>query len=121
MHRLWIALGALAGLSATGLAAWAAHGAPRVLEPSQLASLQSGLALHGWHAPALLAAGLWAERRGGIAHVAAGLIALGLLLFLAGVYSAAIGGRSLGPLAPTGGVVLMAGWAVLGVAAMRRG
>jgi len=121
MHRLWIALGALVGLSATALAAWAAHGAPRVLEPSQLASLQAGLALHGWHAPALLAAGLWAEQRGGLAHLGSGLVALGLLLFLAGVYSAAIAGRSLGPVAPTGGVVLMAGWALLALTAMRRG
>lgn len=121
MHRLWIALGALAGLSATALAAWAAHGAPQLLEPSQRAALQAGLALHGWHAAVLLAAGLWAERRGGLAHAAAGLIALGLLLFLAGVYSAAIAGRSLGPVAPTGGVVLMAGWALLAVTAIRRG
>jgi len=121
MHRIWIACGALAGFTAVALAAWAAHGAPRLLEPPQLASLQAGLAVHGWHAPAMLAVGVWAERRGGLAHVAGGVIALGLLLFLSGVYAAAIAGRSLGPVAPTGGIVLMAGWALLAVTALRRG
>ena len=46
--------------------------------------------------------------------------ALGLLLFCGGVYASAIGGVSLGPVAPVGGSLLMAGWAMLAVSALRR-
>jgi uncharacterized membrane protein YgdD (TMEM256/DUF423 family) len=114
MHRLWIGLGALAGLTAVALSAWAAHAAPRILDPDRLAILHNGIMLQGWHALALLGAGLWAERRGGrLPHLAASAFALGTLLFCAGIYAAALAGRSLGPVAPTGGVLLMLGWALL--------
>lgn len=120
MHRLWIALGAMTGLGAVALAAWATHAGPALLDPARLTTLQAGLAVQGWHAPALLAAGIWTERRGGLAHAAAGLIAAGLALFLAGLYAAALGRLSLGPTAPVGGVVLMLGWLLLAVSAFRR-
>jgi uncharacterized membrane protein YgdD (TMEM256/DUF423 family) len=114
MHRIWIGLGALAGLAAVALSAWAAHAAPRTLDAPRLAMLDSALTMQGWHALALLFAGLWADRRDGILpHLAAGGIALGMLLFCGAVCSAAIGGVSLGPVAPAGGVLLMAGWALL--------
>jgi uncharacterized membrane protein YgdD (TMEM256/DUF423 family) len=121
MHRTWIALGALAGLVAVALAAWAAHAGPRALEPARLAALDRALVLQGWHAPALLAAGLWAERRGGILpHIAAGGLALGTLLFCGAVYASALGGVSFGPVAPTGGMMMMAGWALLLLSAVLR-
>ena len=121
MHRIWLALGALAGLTAVGLAAWAAHGAPARLDAARLAMLGNGLQMQGWHALALLAAGLWAERRGGLLPQLAGAaFALGLILFCGGVYAQAIGGVSLGPVAPTGGTVLMLGWLLLLVSALWR-
>jgi uncharacterized membrane protein YgdD (TMEM256/DUF423 family) len=119
MHRLWLALGALAGLGAVALSAWAAHGAR--LDPGRLAALQSGITMQGWHALALLATGLLAERRGGLPVQLAGAgFALGMLLFCGALYAAAIGGVSLGGVAPVGGVLLMLGWASLFVAALRR-
>lgn len=121
MHRLWIGLGGIAGGTAVALAAWAAHAAPAALDPPQLATLQAGLAVQGWHAPALLAIGVWSERRGGLAHVAAAALAVGLALFLAGLYAAALARLSLGPVAPIGGLVLIAGWALVALAALRRG
>ena len=121
MHRLWIALGALAGLTAVGLAAWAAHGAPARLDPARLGMLANGIQMQGWHALALLATGLWAERRGGaLVHLAGAGFALGLILFCGGVYAVAIGGVSLGSVAPVGGVTLMAAWALLGLSALVR-
>lgn len=121
MHRIWLALGALAGLAAVGLAAWAAHGAPGRLDPARLAALANGIQQQGWHALALLAVGLWAERRGGVlAHLAGGAFACGLLLFCGGVYAAAIGGVSLGAVAPSGGLLLMLGWALLFVSVVWR-
>jgi len=121
MHRLWIAFGALAGLVAVALSAWAAHAAPQRLDPAHLAMLQSGITLQGWHALALLGTGLWAERRGGwLPHLAAAGFTLGMLLFCAGVYGAAVGHVSLGPVAPTGGTLLMAGWGLLFLSAAWR-
>ncbi|SDB71150.1 DUF423 domain-containing protein [Belnapia rosea] len=119
MHRLWLALGALAGLTAVGLAAWAAHGAPARLDAARLAMLANGIQMQGWHALALLATALWAERRGGVlVHLAGAGFALGLILFCGGVYAVAIGGVSLGAMAPAGGITLMAAWALLGLSAV---
>ena len=119
MHRLWLVLGALFGLGAVALSAWAAHAAPTRLEPRALAALGNGITMQGWHALALIAAALWAERRGGaLPHVAAAGFALGLLLFCGGVYASALGGISLGPVAPLGGVTLMAAWGVLAASAL---
>ncbi len=121
MYRLWIALGALAGLGAVALSAWAAHGAPRVMDGARLAMLDRAVTMQGWHALALLAVALWAERRGGrLPHLAAAAMALGMLLFCGTVYALAIGGVSLGRAAPAGGMLMMAGWALLGASALRR-
>ncbi|MDO9707996.1 DUF423 domain-containing protein [Paracraurococcus lichenis] len=121
MHRLWLALGALFGLGAVALSAWAAHGAPARLDAHALVALDNGITMQGWHALALLGAALWAERRGGaLPHVAAAGFALGLLLFCTGVYASAIGGVSLGPVAPLGGIMLMAAWGVLAASALVR-
>jgi uncharacterized membrane protein YgdD (TMEM256/DUF423 family) len=119
MSRIWIALGGIAGLLAVGMAAWAAHGLPQRLDPARLAMVHSAVTQQGWHALALLAAGLLEPRFGWPARLAGLGFALGLLLFCGAVYAAALGGVSLGPVAPTGGMLLMAGWACLVVAALR--
>jgi uncharacterized membrane protein YgdD (TMEM256/DUF423 family) len=121
MHRLWLTLGALFGLGAVALSAWAAHGAPARLDARALMALDNGIRMQGWHALALVGAALWAERRGGtLPHVAAGGFALGLLLFCGAVYASAIGGVSLGPVAPLGGVTLMVAWGLLAASAVVR-
>jgi len=119
MHRLWLASGAVAGAVAVALAAWLAHGAPVRLDSARLGMAQNAAAMLGLHAPALLAVGLWAERRGGLPHAAGGAFALGLLLFCAGVF-ASVAGVRLGPVAPVGGSLLIAGWLLLLPAALRR-
>jgi len=121
MSRLFLLLGALSGLTAVGLAAWAAHGAPAQLDPGRLAMLRNGIEMQGWHALALLATALWTERhRGVLARLAGFAFALGTLAFCGGVYAAAIGGVSLGPVAPIGGTTLMLGWALLAATALWR-
>lgn len=120
MHRLWLAIGALAGLDAVALSAWAAHGLPHRLEPAALASVQSAITMQGWHALALLATGLMAERGRRLAHVAGAAFTLGMLLFCGTVWWGALTGHSLGPVAPTGGTLLMLGWLALFVAALKR-
>ena len=121
MHRLWLALGALFGLGAVALSAWAAHAAPARLGPQALAALQNGITMQGWHALALVGAALWVARQGGtLPNLAAAGFALGLLLFCGGVYASALGGVSLGPLAPLGGTLLMVAWGLLAASAVIR-
>ncbi|MFC7476528.1 DUF423 domain-containing protein [Dankookia sp. GCM10030260] len=121
MHRLWLFLGAIAGLGAVALSAWAAHGAPARLDARALGALDRGITMQGWHALALVGVALWADRQGGwLPNLAGAGFALGLLLFCGGVYASALGGVSLGPLAPVGGSLLMGGWAMLAASALRR-
>src|ERR687894_3061262 len=120
MHRIWLGAGALAGALAVALSAWLAHGAPAWLDAARLGMVGNAATMLGWHALALLATGLWAERRTGrLPHLAGGAFALGLLLFCGGVFGAAMGAR-LGPAAPVGGSLLIGGWLLLLLAALRR-
>jgi uncharacterized membrane protein YgdD (TMEM256/DUF423 family) len=117
MQRTWIALGALAGLTAVAMAALAAHGAGG-LDPAALAMLRSGIEMQGWHALALLACGLWAPRGGRLADAAAAAFAVGLVLFCGAVYALGLGDVRLGMVAPAGGALLMVGWLLLGLSAV---
>jgi uncharacterized membrane protein YgdD (TMEM256/DUF423 family) len=115
MSRIWMALGAVLGLFAVAMAAYAAHG----LDPVRAALANTGASLGAWHALALIGAGLLAERRRGrMVHVAAGLLACGSLLFSFGLYLRALADLSLGPLVPLGGFTMLLGWGVLAVAAL---
>lgn len=110
MSRLWLILGAFCGLLAVGLSAWAAHG----LDAAQALRVQPALTLQGWHALALLAAGLLAERRPGwLPHAAGACFALGLLGFCGALWWGTLTGQSLGRVAPFGGTALMLGWLLL--------
>ena len=120
MHRVWIVLGALAGLGAVGMAAAAAH-ALTGLSPAMLRATDSAVQMQGWHALALVACGLWAERRGGrLVHAAGAGLAAGLLLFCGAVYALTLSGVSTGPAAPIGGSLLMLGWLLLAASAFAR-
>jgi len=125
MARRWIGLGALAGLLAVAMAALAAHGL-EAIGPARLTMLHNANQMQGWHALALLFCGLWAPRGGRLADAAGAAFTLGLLLFCGAVdtlaltgTSPALGGLSLGVLAPIGGSLLMLGWALLLVSAWR--
>ena len=119
MFRLWILTGALAGLLAVGLSAYAAHGL--ALEPARMRMVENALTQQGWHALALIAVGILADRWGGWAlHGAGAAFLAGMLLFCGAVWVVALSGRSLGPVAPTGGMLLMLGWLLLGLSALIR-
>ena len=116
MQRVWIGLGSLAGLGAVAMAAFAAHA---IDNPSVLHIVSSGVQMQGWHALALVGVGLWAPRGGRLADAAGAAFAVGLVLFCGALYSLALTGVSLGLLAPTGGILLMAGWLLMGASALR--
>lgn len=118
MQRLLWTLGALAGLTAVGMASAAAH-ALNALPPDHLAMIRAALQMHGWHALALLACALWLPR-GGRFTIAAGLcFAAGLLLFCGAVYGQGLGWWHVPLAAPIGGSTLMLGWLLLAVGGLR--
>ena len=119
MYRLWIGLGGLFGAAAVGMAAAAAH-AMAALPPAALRAVESGVQIQGWHALALVACGIWSQRRGGLVHAAAGAFAVGTMLFCGAVYAFGLAGLSLDAVAPTGGLLLMLGWLLLAASALRR-
>lgn len=110
------ALGVVAGLlgaTGVGLAAAAAH-----LDQTRL--LASAAAICLAHAPALLALSL-AAPRGRLGVIGGVMIALGAILFAGDVALLAFVGHGLFPrAAPTGGMLLMAGWLVLSLSALVR-
>ena len=118
-ERLLIVLGALAGLGAVGMAAAASHALPARLDPAAMAAVGSAVQMQGWHALALLACALWSPQGGALARAAGAAFALGTALFCGAIYLRTLAGLSIGPAAPAGGVLLMLGWALLGLSAIR--
>ena len=118
MERVWILAGSLAGGTAVGLSALRAHALR--LDDASLAMLDSALTMQGWHALALLAAGLIARRAGLLAHLAATCFVAGIVLFCGSVYALAFAGLRVGPTAPIGGTLLMLGWLLLAASALTR-
>ncbi len=112
MQRFWFSMGGLCGALAVGLSAIAAH-----VALDSRAMVQAVAMLLGWHAPALIALGLWNEQRG---NWVAGVLLLGLTLFGGAVMFRAFAEVSLGPVAPIGGMTMMGGWLLLAVLAWRR-
>jgi uncharacterized membrane protein YgdD (TMEM256/DUF423 family) len=116
MQRLWIALGAVAGLLAVGMAAVAAHA---IADPGVQAIADRAVQMQGWHALALFGTGLWAPRGGRLADAAGAAFVAGLLAFCGAVYALVFTGAHQGMLAPVGGTLLMLGWALLAASAVR--
>ena len=113
--RYAVVFGALSGLVAVLLSAWAAHGLKATLGPEDLGRIAVGARLQIWHALALLAVGALAAARPGRAlDVATWGFALGTLLFSGGLYLKAFTGLAFATYAaPLGGVLFFAGWLAL--------
>jgi uncharacterized membrane protein YgdD (TMEM256/DUF423 family) len=122
IERIWLALAGASGAAAVAADAAARHLAAGDTYRLHLAATGARYGLI--HAAALLgAAVLAAQERQGLARRWLGLcgwcLAGGLLLFPGGLYLLAIGAPAgLAPLVPAGGVLFIAGWAALFVAAL---
>jgi uncharacterized membrane protein YgdD (TMEM256/DUF423 family) len=122
----WLVLSCINGLLAVLLGAFGAHGLK-----SRLSSLPDGAARLEWwqtaahyhltHALALgLVAFLAGRVSGPLTNWAGGCFAAGILLFSGSLYVMTLTGvRALGAVTPLGGLLLCAGWAVAGWAALR--
>jgi uncharacterized membrane protein YgdD (TMEM256/DUF423 family) len=126
MHRLFFTFAASLGFLAVALGAFGAHGLK-----ARLGALADGADRLEWwktaaqyhlaHALALaLAAGLFGDSRWGRAACVA--FSLGIVLFSGSLYTMTLTGiRVLGAVTPFGGLAMMVGWALLGVAAWYHG
>ncbi|MDA0576475.1 MAG: DUF423 domain-containing protein [Verrucomicrobia bacterium] len=125
--RLVLLIAGLFGGIAVVLGAFGAHGLRARLEPSALAAFETGVRYQMYHAIVLLWAGLWMLH--GAPPILRGAVmcfTIGTVLFSGSIYLLAtrtllpLGElRFLGPVTPVGGLLLIVGWSLLVVAALR--
>lgn len=118
-YRLWIAAAAIAALVAVAAGALGAHALRDRLTAEQLESFHVAVRYQMTHALALLAIGwlAWLSPRR-LVTVAGLLLAVGMVLFSGSIYGLVLlQWKWLGPITPIGGVLMMAGWLSLAIAA----
>ena len=102
--------------------AFGAHALKLRLTPDLLAIFDTASRYQMFHALALLAAG-WAVSQwpSASARAAGWCFVAGTVVFSGSLYALSLSGvRALGAITPIGGVLFMAGWLLLAVAAWRR-
>lgn len=121
MERIFLVLGAaLAGL-AVAIGAFGAHGLRAMLSSQDLATFETGVRYHMYHALALLAVAWVSDRWPSAVVTASGWsFVLGILVFSGSLYVLVLSGqRWLGAVTPLGGVAFIVGWVLLTWAALR--
>lgn len=123
MKNKFLAFSAFSGFFCIALGAFAAHGLQNVLEPKELAWIQTGIQYQVFHTLALLALGLFQIAnqvqnppacRAKAFNIIGGSWILGILLFSGSLYSLAFTGvKGLAWSTPIGGIFFMIGWAAL--------
>jgi len=116
-HRGVLLTAAATGLLAIALGAFGAHALRGVLEVNQTRDLWNTAVLyHLVHAPALL----WAATAEPFLQGAILCWTVGIVLFSGSLYALALTKISvLGAITPLGGFLLMAGWTIVGIRALR--
>jgi uncharacterized membrane protein YgdD (TMEM256/DUF423 family) len=127
MTRFSLVAGAIYGFLSVALGAFGAHALKATLTDELLKTWETGVRYMAIHAVALLIVGIWV--RGQTAQGdpleptlqwAALCFFIGTLLFSGSLYALCLSGvRALGAITPLGGLILMAGWLLLAVAAAR--
>jgi len=119
-------LGAVNGFLAVGLGAFGAHGLQSAVGylpdgPKRLEWWETASRYHLTHALFIVVCALVADRlTGGMAARAAWLAFAGILLFSGSLYVMTVTGvRALGAVTPVGGLLLLAAWLLLAVAAVK--
>jgi uncharacterized membrane protein YgdD (TMEM256/DUF423 family) len=126
VERIFLLLAGIYGFLAVALGAFGAHGLKGYLEhlpdsAQRMAWWQTAAQYHLAHALALGLAAYVAGRTGATAATVAGwCFAGGVLLFSGSLYVMTLTGtRALGAVTPFGGLLMLAGWAAVGAAALR--
>ena len=122
MQRTFLAIAALLGLLAVAAGAFGAHALEARLTPDRLAIFETAARYQMYHALALLAVALAGAllRESATLNAAGWSFLAGTIVFCGSLYLLALGGpRWLGAITPIGGLAFLAGWALLGLAALR--
>jgi len=120
--KLFIALGAAAGALGVVFGAFGAHALKARLPQELLATYQTAVQYHLWHALALATIGIVAiHLPASISLKWSGwLMVAGIVLFSGSLYVLAVtGARWLGAIAPFGGAAFIAAWVALAYAVLR--
>lgn len=120
--QLAVIFGATYGFIGVAFGAFGAHALKSRLAPDLLAVWKTAVEYQLYHALALVLVGLVAVQKPSIALTNAALcFALGVLVFSGSLYVLALSGaRWLGAITPIGGLLLLAGWALLLWAGLKR-
>jgi uncharacterized membrane protein YgdD (TMEM256/DUF423 family) len=114
--RRCLGAGAILMILGVMLGAFGAHALQAQLTPRQLASYQTGVQYQMLHAFGLMIVAIVAQLTGVTPRLrwSARLMAVGIVFFSGSIYLMTAGApRSLGMVAPVGGVAFMAAWALL--------
>ena len=119
MSNGWFVFGALAGALGVVLGAFGAHALKSMVSKDMLTVFETGVRYQMYHALALLAVGLAAQRWPGTWIQAAGwLFVAGIVIFSGSLYLMTFtGARWLGAITPLGGVAFILGWIALALSA----
>ena len=126
MKNKWLFIAALSGFLCVTIGAFAAHGLSKVLEPKELAWIETGVKYQMFHTLAILGVGIAQLCRESLvankmANVAAGSWVLGLLLFSGSLYALALGaGKFLVWVTPIGGTLFLIGWLCLAYGSLKK-
>lgn len=123
-------LAAALGFTGVACGAFGAHAVAGFVETAypdpalaarRLANWRTAAAYHLWHALAVGLCGVLAiHRPSTLLTAAGGCFAAGVIVFSGSLYTLVLSGEAwLGAVTPAGGVLLMAGWTLLAVAAWR--
>jgi len=116
--RIWLVFAAVLGFLSVALGAFGAHG---MTDPKAQAWLRTAAEYGLAHVLAALLCGvLLRQGAGAAAGVAAPLFLLGVVVFCGSLAAMAFGApRWLGAVTPIGGLLFLAGWAMLGWSLLR--
>lgn len=120
----FVFLASLNLLLAVTLGAFGAHGLKARVSAEALGWWQTAVQYHFWHALGLLGIGLLllVQPALGGARGAGWLLQAGIVVFCGTLYAMTLGApRWFGAITPLGGLLLIAGWAVLAWASLRLG
>ncbi len=118
MQKFFLLIAATYGFLAVALGAFGAHALKDTLSEAALATWQTAVQYHFYHAFALFGVALYMRSNASaLLNYSGFAFCLGLILFCASLYGLALGGpRWLGPITPVGGLLFMVGWGLLFVA-----
>ncbi|WP_374724195.1 DUF423 domain-containing protein [Calidifontibacillus erzurumensis] len=120
--RMFLLLGAINGFLAVALGAFGAHGLEGKLTERMMDVWEKAVDYQMFHSVGLFvtafAANLWRDSK--LVKWAGIMMLIGIILFSGSLYALSTSGITvLGFITPFGGVSFLAGWALLGLAALR--